>query len=187
MQYVVEKYGDVLKDIAPVLYGKFERAARETAVEAAAEEDEDAQSSTSRANSSNNCVAISDAEFSAMLKEFGPDAPQPEVSPGGTTTGGGGDVAIGALLDDLERELSAGCGSPTISGAAADVEEAQPFVLRRTSRVKNLADGAGAADDGTGDTTAKSAKTEPDDFVFAETSSIQSAAEQPRTKKARKE
>ena len=99
--------------LGPLLVAKFERAAHETLQEA----DEDVQSSdASRANSKANLMT--DAEFNAMLRDFGPDAPSPEP-------------VTAKELHDAEGLLSL-----TAAAEAAPDAADEPFTLVRSKSLR---------------------------------------------------
>lgn len=139
--HVVSTFKVALQEVSPALLAKFVRAAEETAVEAAQSEDDETSSSRAQSSSHNlNVGGITDAEFTAMLKEFGPDAPQEDICP---TSPRGSEIS----LDELEKELSGGGAAPSTSGSneAALGEAVEPvFLLRRSSRVTAPAAGSSA-------------------------------------------
>lgn len=137
VQYVLEHFRAALD---PATLRRFEQAAHETPQEA----NDDVQSSEAASRANSKAALITDAEFTAMLREFGPDAEDATL----LTSASGSDEAA-------EDATPAGAAA----GMLAEPLD-QEFTLVRSRSVRALSSGnppqqqPGSVDDGSGSPTA---------------------------------
>jgi hypothetical protein len=125
VQHVLTNYRHLLD--GPLL-AKFERAAHETPQEA----DEDVQSSEAASRANSKAALISDSDFTALLKEFGPDAP-------------GADDAV-VTVEDLQHgaqgHLTSLSEAVSVSDGTGHAAGSSDFTLVRSHSIRKRSSGA---------------------------------------------